>query len=62
MDIEYPQKGKIYSGQAEINFYRAGYTDKALVHMQEGDSYLSFLIEPFLSNVQFFESYAGFGD
>ena len=62
MDIEYPQKGKIYSGQAEINFYRAGYTDKALVHMQEGDSYLSFLIEPFLSNVQFFESYAGFED
>jgi len=62
MDIEYPQKGKIYSGQTEINFYKAGYTDKALVHMQEGDSYLSFLIEPFLSNVQFFDSYAGFGD
>jgi prepilin-type N-terminal cleavage/methylation domain-containing protein len=62
IDIEYPQKGKIYTGRAEINFYRAGYTDKALVHMQEGDSYLSFLIEPFLSNVQFFESYTGFGD
>jgi hypothetical protein len=62
LDIEYPQKGKIYTGRAEINFYRAGYTDKALVHMQEGDSYLSFLIEPFLSNVQFFESYTGFGD
>jgi prepilin-type N-terminal cleavage/methylation domain-containing protein len=62
MDIEYPQKGKIFSGQTEIIFYKAGYTDKALVHMQEGDSYLSFLIEPFLSNVQFFDSYAGFGD
>jgi prepilin-type N-terminal cleavage/methylation domain-containing protein len=62
LDIEYPQKGKIYAGQADINFYRAGYTDKALVHMQEGNSSLSFLIEPFLSNVQFFESYVGFGD
>ena len=62
IDIEYPQKGKIYNGQAEIIFYKAGYTDKALVHMQEGDTYLTFLIEPFLSNVQFFETYAGFGD
>ncbi len=62
LDIEYPQKGKIYTGQAEIIFYKAGYTDKALVHMQEGNSYLSFLIEPFLSNVQLFESYSGFDD
>ena len=60
IDIEYPQKGKIFSGRAEITFYKAGYTDKALIHMQEGDTYLSFLIEPFLSQVQFFESYAGF--
>ena len=62
LDIEYPQKGKIYTGQAEIIFYKAGYTDKALVHMQEGNTSLSFLIEPFLSNVQFFESYASFED
>lgn len=62
IDIEYPEKGKIVSGSAEIIFYKAGYTDKALVHMQEGDLYLSFLIEPFLSNVQFFESYANFKD
>ena len=62
LDIEYPQKGKIYTGQAEIIFYKAGYTDKALVHMQEGNSYLSFLIEPFLSNVQLFETYTSFED
>ena len=62
IDIEYPVKGKIVSGIAEITFYKAGYTDKALVHMQEEDSYLSLLIEPFLTNVQIFYSYAGFGD
>jgi len=62
IDIEYPQKGKIFSGQAEITFYKAGYTDKAMIHMQEDDTYLSFLIEPFLSKVQFFESYADFED
>ena len=60
IDIEYPNKGKIESGQAEINFYKAGYTDKALVHMQEGDTYMTFLIEPFLANVEFFEEYVGF--
>jgi len=62
IDIEYPEKGKIISGKAELIFYKAGYTDKALVHMQEGDSNLSFLIEPFLSNIQFYESYASFDD
>jgi prepilin-type N-terminal cleavage/methylation domain-containing protein len=62
IDIEYPTKGKVYSGQADITFYKAGYTDKALVHMQEGDTYMSFLIEPFLSEVQFFEKYASFED
>ena len=62
IDIEYPTKGKIYSGQAEITFYKAGYTDKAFVHMQEGETYLSFLIEPFLSNVQVMEEYTGFDD
>jgi prepilin-type N-terminal cleavage/methylation domain-containing protein len=62
IDIEYPTAGKISSGQAKIIFYKAGYTNKALVHMQDGDTYLSFLIEPFLSDVQFFEKYASFDD
>jgi prepilin-type N-terminal cleavage/methylation domain-containing protein len=62
IDIEYPSQGKIHSGRAEISFYKAGYSNKALVHMQDGDTYLSFLIEPFLSDVQFFEKYASFED
>jgi prepilin-type N-terminal cleavage/methylation domain-containing protein len=62
IDIEYPTRGKVYSGQTKIVFNKAGYTNKALVHMQEDDTYLSFLIEPFLSDVQFFEKYASFED
>jgi len=62
IDVEYPAKEKITAGQTEITFYKAGYTDKAFVHMQEGETYLSFLIEPFLSNVQVTEEYAGFED
>lgn len=62
VDIEFPGRGKVISGQTEITFYRAGYTDKALIHLQDGDRYLSFLIEPFLSEVQFFDKYASFQD
>lgn len=61
-DIEYPVKGKVHSGQTEITFNKTGHTNKALVHMQEDDAYLSFLIEPFLSEVQFFDKYASFED
>jgi len=62
IDIEYPSIGKIYSGQAKITFHKAGYTNKALVHLQDGDTYLSFLIEPFLPDVEFFDKYASFDD
>ncbi len=62
VDVEYPAKEKITTGQTEITFYKAGYTDKAFIHMQEGDTYLSFLIEPFLSNIQVIEEYVTFED
>jgi len=62
VDVQYPQRGKVNSGMIEIHFYKAGYTDKALIHIQDGDTYVSFLIEPFLSNVKFFQKYAGFED
>ena len=62
IDIEYPDRGKITTGQTEITFYKAGYTDKAYIHMQEDETYLSFLIEPFLPNIQVFEKYVAFGD
>jgi prepilin-type N-terminal cleavage/methylation domain-containing protein len=62
IDIEYPAKEKVTSGQADITFYEAGYTDKAFIHMQDGETYLSFLIEPFLTNVQVMEKYVDFED
>jgi prepilin-type N-terminal cleavage/methylation domain-containing protein len=62
LDIEYPAKEKIISGQTEITFYKAGYTDKAFIHLQDGETYLSFLIEPFLTNVQIIEKYVSFED
>jgi len=63
INVEYPQKGIISSGQADICFYKAGYSDKALIHIQrDDDEKVSFLIEPFLPKVKFYEKYVGFED
>ena len=59
-DIEYPVRGKINSGRADIMFYKTGYTDKLLIHLQDDAEYVSFLIEPFLSEVTRYETYASF--
>ena len=59
-DIEYPIRGKITSGQTEITFYKNGTSDKVLIHLQDGDEYVSYLIEPFLSEVTRYEIYASF--
>ena len=62
IDVEFPVGGKISSGRANITFYKAGYSDKALIHIQDDDEQLSFLIEPFLTQVKLFDKYASFED
>jgi prepilin-type N-terminal cleavage/methylation domain-containing protein len=62
IDVEFPIGGKKISGQADITFYKSGYTDKALIHIQDSIDQLSFLIEPFFTKVAFFEKYATFDD
>ncbi len=62
LDVEYPDKGKISASLADICFYKKGYSDKALIHIEDDDKKLSFLIEPFLSGVKLYEKYAGFED
>ena len=59
-DIEYPIRGKINSGLTDITFYKNGTSDKVLIHIQDGDKYVSYLIEPFLSEVARYEMYASF--
>ncbi len=59
-DIEFPIRGKIDSGQAEITFYKDGHSDKVLIHLQDGAEYITYLIEPFLSDVTRYETYARF--
>ncbi|MDM8550444.1 type II secretion system protein [Desulfobacterales bacterium HSG2] len=61
LDVEYPDKGIISIGAAEICFYKNGYSDKVLIHIEDDDGeQRTFLIEPFLSKVKIYEEYVGF--
>ena len=63
LDVEFPGKGKVVLGRAEISFYRQGYSDRAFIHIED-DSYnqRSFLIETFLPKVRLYEEYVGFDE
>lgn len=63
MDVEYPDKGKIVFGRANISFYKQGYSDTAFIHIEDGNNgYRSFLIETFLTKVKLYEEYVTFED
>ena len=63
LDVDYPDKEKISVGQADIYFYKKGYSDKAIIHITNNDNeVLSFLIEPFLSRVRLYNKYIEFED
>jgi prepilin-type N-terminal cleavage/methylation domain-containing protein len=62
VEVEFPVGGKVSSGRADIRFYKTGHTDKALIHLDDSERQLSFLIEPFLTKVKLIEKYASFED
>jgi hypothetical protein len=63
LDIEYPDQNKISSGEAQIYFNEKGYSDNAIIHMENDDNErLSFVIEPFLRRVRLHRQYVGFAD
>ena len=63
LDVEYPNQEKTSVGQADIYFNERGYSDKAIIHLENDDNEkISFLIEPFLLRVRLYNSYAEFGD
>jgi prepilin-type N-terminal cleavage/methylation domain-containing protein len=61
LDVEYPDEEIISVGRADIYFYKRGYSERAMIHVENNDNeQLSFLIEPFLSKVKVYEKYVGF--
>jgi prepilin-type N-terminal cleavage/methylation domain-containing protein len=62
IDVEYPNDKIVLSGQTEIFFYPKGYSDQAMIHLENKEDQLSFRIEPFLTAVKLFEEYVGLQD
>jgi prepilin-type N-terminal cleavage/methylation domain-containing protein len=63
LDVEYPDQKTISTGQAQIYFDEKGYSDNAVIHIENSDNErLSFVIEPFLRQVRLYQKYVGFGD
>ncbi len=60
-DVEFTGAHKISSGLADIRFYKQGYSDRALIHIEDNDyNRISFVIEPFLSGVKRVNQYVEF--
>jgi Tfp pilus assembly protein FimT len=63
LDVEYPEKGKVSIGRADIWFHKQGYSDKALIHIENDDGeQWSYLIEPFLPQVKLYQEYKNLDD
>jgi prepilin-type N-terminal cleavage/methylation domain-containing protein len=60
VDVEYPDGEKMSSGQVDIRFYDRGYSDRAMLHISDGENKISLQIEPFLSRVKYYDSYVEF--
>jgi Tfp pilus assembly protein FimT len=61
LDVVYSYGESIHSGEAVINFYAQGYSDRAILHLEDGyGDVRSFIFEPFLTQVEIIEGYADF--
>jgi prepilin-type N-terminal cleavage/methylation domain-containing protein len=61
LDVAYSYGDSVNSGEALILFYPKGYSDKAIIHIEEKNgNRRSFKFEPFLTQVELIEGYADF--
>ena len=61
VDVLYANKDGVSSGTAEITFYPAGFSDNAVIRMQDdGNERFSYLLEPLLPKVKFLEEWVSF--
>lgn len=63
VDVLYSNEEGFNGGEAIICFYPKGYSDRAILHLEEKDGdRLSFLFEPFLNQVDMTDGYVDFED
>ncbi len=58
MDVVFPGKGQVATGRTEVYFYPQGYSDQAIIHIENTDARRwSLVIEPFLPTVKLLQEY-----
>ena len=61
VDVEFPGTGRIPAGTADISFYKKGFSDMAIIHIEgAGDDMKSLVVEPFLSTVKVHDTYKSY--
>ena len=61
--VSFPGDDEITDLSYEINFYAKGYSDKAIIHLKDSEEKeYSFVIEPFLSKISFYEKNVSFNE
>ncbi|HMA86156.1 MAG TPA: type II secretion system protein [Desulfosalsimonadaceae bacterium] len=61
LDVEYPEDQRESSGVAEIRFFKKGYSDHAMIHVEDADAdRITYEVQPFLLEVQIHEDHAAF--
>jgi len=62
LDVEFPGGLQIATGTATIRFYKKGYSDSAIIHIEHMDKkHFSYRIEPFMPNITLHEKHVTFG-
>ena len=62
VSLDFANQGRVSAGRVDVRFFGDGHTDRVLIHLRHGDTYTSFLLEPFLSRVTMFDNVVGFDD
>lgn len=62
VSVDFAPQGRVSAGRADVRFFADGHTERVLIHVRHGDTYTSFLLEPFLSQVKMFDNVVSFDD
>ena len=61
LDVVFAGERPITMGRIDIRFYEQGYSDRAIIHIEEDGSRISFYLAPFLSQIGVYDDYIRFG-
>lgn len=58
VNVQFPEQEPVSTGTAEIRFYPAGYSDRALIYMETDDAErFSYLLEPLLPKIKIIDEW-----